>query len=440
MQSNKTKALYYLAWTIIIIGTSITFRYLSMLQNEGWTINSSSIDIEKTGQFGDYIGGFVGTLFSLSGFIFLYLTLKEQRIAFRKERFENKFFDLLKIHRENANEIQVSFTKVNTTSKIVKGNISTKNNDEVTKEYNLKGQQAIKYISDQISICRQEIKPFFFKKSIENIYTQEYLNTMIEEEFMHERDLELRELAKTDIAYTIVFFGLEPNGNYILKNTFYRKYNSEIYENIINYLALKPVEKSDNWTRWQKIRKIGTTDKKIDFVNAVIEKRKDQPKIKNRNSFPVDSPQFLDLYYKNDFHKYYSGVQLQLGHYFRHLYQFVNFINDQHFLSYKEKYEYVKTLRAQFSTYEQIILYFNSLSSMGNIWEIRCSLRFSETEKRTITPKQLINKQLITKYNLIKNLPMGQLFRQDFARHYPNVKFESYPMPPGRKKLLKLYH
>ena len=66
-------------------------------------------------------------------------------------------------------------------------------------------------------------------------------------------------------------------------------------------------------------------------------------------------------------YKLFEGHQSRLGHYFRHLYQTVKFVDEQAsiLLSYKEKYSYIKVLRAQLSTQEQAFLFYNSLSDMG---------------------------------------------------------------------------
>ena len=82
----KEKNIYsFLAWFFIITGIVVSVFLLIRLKNDGWRFwDIDSINLEKSAQFGDYIGGFVGSLFSLSGFIFLYLTFKEQRDTFKK--------------------------------------------------------------------------------------------------------------------------------------------------------------------------------------------------------------------------------------------------------------------------------------------------------------------------------------------------------------------
>jgi hypothetical protein len=128
---------------------------------------------------------------------------------------------------------------------------------------------------------------------------------------------------------------------------------------------------------------------------------------------------------KNDM-KYlqYDGHQSHLGHYFRHLFQAVNYVNDQPFLTYEMKYSLVRTLRAQLTNHEQAIFFYNSISRLGWNWE------------RNHDDK---NMQLITKYNLIKNIPDGFLKHCDAKEYYPTVRYEG-EAKSGRRKLEKSYN
>lgn len=81
-----------------------------------------------------------------------------------------------------------------------------------------------------------------------------------------------------------------------------------------------------------------------------------------------------------------------LGHYYRHLYQIVQLVAKED-IKEEKKYEYVKMLRAQLSDFEQVLLYYNSLSVMGEKW---------------ITPlgKTAVEKMCyIARFRLIKNMP-----------------------------------
>jgi len=122
-----------------------------------------------------------------------------------------------------------------------------------------------------------------------------------------------------------------------------------------------------------------------------------------------------------------KGHSVELGIYFRQLYQIVTYINEQKALSYKEKYEYVKSLRVCLNLNEQYLFFLNSMSTLGNVWEL--SQGANNHDKR-----------LITKYNLLKNLPKSyneEFLRFNFKRVYPNVYYEY--MPEEKRKLRKMW-
>lgn len=78
----------------------------------------------------------------------------------------------------------------------------------------------------------------------------------------------------------------------------------------------------------------------------------------------------------------FEGHQSRLRHYYRHLYQAVRYVDGQ--LIDVDKYEYVKTIRAQLSTHEQALLLVNSLTPIGQDWW---------------------GKDLLIKYRMVQNLP-----------------------------------
>lgn len=91
----------------------------------------------------------------------------------------------------------------------------------------------------------------------------------------------------------------------------------------------------------------------------------------------------------------YEGHSDFLGHYFRHLFQTVKYIAsiDDNLLSEEEKYEYIKLLRMQMSDYEQILLYYNSLTEQGRAWNVKRGDEFPS------------GVGYISRFRLIKNLP-----------------------------------
>ena len=87
-----------------------------------------------------------------------------------------------------------------------------------------------------------------------------------------------------------------------------------------------------------------------------------------------------------------------LGHYYRHLFNMVNYIEkNEHIKNYDKKEKYVKIIRSQLSDYEEILLYYNSLSHLGVDWN-----------KSPREPQEEMHKEnmsLICKYRLLKNCP-----------------------------------
>lgn len=105
-----------------------------------------------------------------------------------------------------------------------------------------------------------------------------------------------------------------------------------------------------------------------------------------------------------------NGLQSFLSHYFRHLFQTIEFINKQAYLTFDEKYYYVKTLRGQLSNYELVIFFYNSISPLGRNWEL------GQSEFRN---------KLVTKYQFIKNMPLSLVIDVDVRKFYPEIEFES---------------
>lgn len=84
---------------------------------------SGLIHLPDAGLVGDFIGGFVGVIFTFVGIILLYETLKFQRKelseskrVFTKQQFDNSFFELLRLYNETINSI---YLKIN--NKVVRG-------------------------------------------------------------------------------------------------------------------------------------------------------------------------------------------------------------------------------------------------------------------------------------------------------------------------------
>ena len=100
----------------------------------------------------------------------------------------------------------------------------------------------------------------------------------------------------------------------------------------------------------------------------------------------------------------FCGHLSRIGHYYRHLYQTITYIDQQSFSS-KKKYEYAKTIRAQLSHHEQALLLINSLTPIGKNWW---------------------GKNFIINYRLVKNIPKGFFKKReiDLSKKFPPGYFE----------------
>src|SRR5690606_5079788 len=69
--------------------------------------SADTISPGGAGLFGDFVGGYFGTIFSLGSLALLLLTLQLQRRSSEKLAFEGKFFELVRLHRDNVSELRV---------------------------------------------------------------------------------------------------------------------------------------------------------------------------------------------------------------------------------------------------------------------------------------------------------------------------------------------
>jgi hypothetical protein len=229
----------------------------------------TKIDATTAGLLGDFVGGYIGTFFALISVVFLLATLRSQRIAVERQNFENKYFELIKMHRENVAELEVQGTT---------------------------GRKLFVVL----------IREF---RSLLEIVTRMAVN--------HNQKLTQKQAFQ--VAYYCLFFGTGPNSSRMLK------------------LSLAAFDKS--------------------FVDD-LEHELDKPETKEK----------AKLERKLGFVPF-EGHQSRLGHYYRHLYQAVKYV-DQQILDI-DKYEYVKTIRAQLTTHEQALLLINSLTPIGGEWWIK---------------------------------------------------------------------
>ena len=133
----------------------------------------------------------------------------------------------------------------------------------------------------------------------------------------------------------------------------------------------------------------------------------------------IDGPNENDHLFPIDFREY-KGYSSSLGHYFRHLFLIVKFVAYSDAITdYQSKMKYLKILRAQLSNHEQIMLFYNWLSTgYGGDWE-------NEDNK------------FFTEYKIIHNLWVGELFQNQYIVDAVNDLIDKYNRNPKETPLFE---
>jgi len=297
-----------------------------------------------------------------------------------------------------------------------------------TSVQNSEGRPTFEFILRQVRDCIKDLKPFFDLVEPERLYNKSYYAEC--SKITESRPgVDLNQLAMCDISFAIVFFGLSQHDLTTFMRLYIDNYNNTFLRYIIFYLGLKPhPDHKVCANHWSNFNRDFHSEMMTAFGNDMAESQKSGLYL---DRFLTERKYAYDELKKARPYKFYGGHQFKLGHYYRHLFQTVKYINEQTIFDYCEKYEFAKTLRAQLSTPEQYLLFFNSLSITGREWE------YSKIQS---SPNENVNCHLITKYNLIKNIP--DLYFEDeilINSFYPDVHFEFRLEPDNRKALELLF-
>ncbi len=394
---------------LAIITVFITIIFLVIVWKNFTFIGSGAVSWEHTSQVSDFFGGVIGTFLSAMGFILIYLSFNsqtesqnDQKNQFLQSQIETRFIELIKIHKETVANLTYD------------------------REITLQGQKVIDFIVGQFESSFVEVAAFFTSLESEQCYKPTVLQTI--NGILSLRTISPILLAQIDIAYSIVFFGMAKDDIESLRHLLKRHYNDDLIDEILEFIKLKSLGK-ENLSKWKIILESGLTRENI---NSTIAEYRQNGTIARRQFDAAYQDAFETLLKKESSDKYYGGHQYKLGHYFRHLFLTVKYINDQSIIGYKDKYNYIKILRAQISTIEQYLIFYNSLSFMGRAWELE--------HVNTTSDEAIKNKWLFTKYNFIKNTPnLSQLGVIKLDEFYPDLQFEFTGQPEKRAELGQLF-
>ena len=406
-----------LAWIFIFSGFVIVVCFLIIAHNDGYVLGFSQLDYNFTPKFFTMIGSVIGPLISASGFFFLYLNFREQQNSRHIDKLESKFYQMVKFHRDNVSEMTFSYfeKKKNTPDQTA--------TEMVTAEK----RKVFKSIYSQFETLYHEVEFLFKDKNEVEIYGDGYIEKLRQNNTIIERNIDLKNYAKLDILYLIIFFGVGKDGINTIKQITKEKYQIDLVDQILEYAAFKPTREGGYWVDWVSNFRDTQSLEKESKLRIILDGRQSFAATGERPESNKAEYQKALIYAPHSFDKYYGGHQFRLGHYFRNLFQDVMCIHTDKILTYDEKKEYTKVLKAQLSTFELIIFFISSVSQLGRSWEL----------ERKGNPEKAVdfNYQLITIYNFIRNLPNRELIDGiTYSSFYPLVSYETYNDNDAREK------
>lgn len=343
--------------TLILI--SIGFIVIALVAPIIFTrISFSGISFVDTGSIGDTIGGLMNPFVSISAVLVTFLAFyiqykanKQQLTNFRKEldlnKFENQYYEMLRLHKENVNEINISILS-----------LEKEPDGALRKSDSIQGREVFQYFLEEMNVAYKIIKLAMPDRLPEEILV---------------------------FAYRIFFLGVE---NFLRGGE-----GSARWVNILN--------------TFNKLNSVGSKIRETSFKEIVREKGSYEPMLHLKNQL-------------------FIGRSAALAHYYRHLFHTVKFVTQQpeSIASYEEKRNYLRILRSQLSSHEQVMLLYNWKSDFGRNWE-------NETNKFFSNYRMIhnINRDLILSDFKLENIfhdEIGNLRKEKGRDLDPMFEFEDW--------------
>ncbi len=340
--NNKNYHLFYLlffititTWILFFVGPEIIYQRLSSIlpiTHNQYTSDSifqkerivENAKITQNGQIGDSFGGTLGPIIA---WIAAILTFAAFYVQYKSN--EQQKIDL---------QIERFESKFYNMVEILRENVS-----EITIGKSLQSRKAFISMFNELKFLYLTTDKFFKSSSQKAL-----IKTITGNETLSDEDT-------FNIAYLIFFFGIGQNSTKLILSLV-----NPSYQGLLLNLETFLQDQQINWSTNKK--QLSTAEKTHEGDGVFTLKTSYKP---------------------------FNGHMSRLSHYLRHLFQLIKFINDQkdHLINYDAKYNYAVTVRAQLSTHEQLLLYYNALSVLGKPW-------FDK------------DNDFLKKYCMIKNMPI----------------------------------
>lgn len=156
-------------WIIVIFfGILGLILFFCIIFNEAYYNSTMDINTKLASEFGNFFGGFIGTLFAITSTLLILVTLIKQNIANKKSQIGANFFKMLDYHAENVKQLNISHIDIDKDNAI--------------------GRRAF----------------VIFKMQLDEL--QQAMNRI-----NNELELELKEIEVIDIAYMAFYYGIDSN-------------------------------------------------------------------------------------------------------------------------------------------------------------------------------------------------------------------------------------
>lgn len=314
-----------------------------------------TVNTENIAHFQNVVSATAGSLFTLVGFVLLFLTFQSQRNQYRVQQFESRLFELIKYHRDNVSDMTHHYYEEDGQREDIQGR------DVfvlLMREFN----STYKYVCINLLKCKYE----------EDSKNKGKIKI----------DSDTQKLA-IKISYAIFYLGL----------------SKESQDTTVNQI-LKILERNK--------KKAVDKESKLDD-----EKQKLIDELLNDNVIE----RFVS---KMSFHfkgtMYIGGHQSKLGFLLRHIYRTFKYIDSQEWLRDNQKQEYAAMVRAQISTYEQDLFFFDSIAG----------LNLTGKEKEVEEAAESENRRMLETYSIVRNISEDLLCEMKDPHEYFNLDYEHW--------------
>lgn len=309
-EKNSLK-LVYIGFGLIAIGV------VFFIWKEWDNVRYDEVDAAKIGQFGDFIGGVVGSIWALAGFILFYVALNKQKedLEINRDALKSQIEAMslqteeFKAQKEELEETRKTYIEQNKTQNLQRFENTFFNMLSLHHQ-----------IVDSIDL---DYVDFMVRGSEYN-----HLLTLIDEKVWSGKD------------------------NYESRDVF-----KKTYEHLYCLIKLDYIKVVDSQSLTPKLN----NPLEYDFLSKL---NFEQSKLEH------NSIEFVS-HFNSIYNFIYEKVNTDFGHYFRNLYRLIKMIDEQTFdeesveNDFKKKYYYTSIVRAQLSDFELSWLFFNCLFEYG---------------------------------------------------------------------------